>query len=63
MQMNMRDDFRCWDNVETITYSSTRNGGDMVDSIDNVRRHQVSLKEAATSFGAYVSGDWDATPS
>ncbi|MDO8598440.1 MAG: hypothetical protein Q7R45_17660 [Sulfuricaulis sp.] len=48
------------DNIESVTYTSRRKaaaGGDMIATIPNVLRHEVSVKEAGASGGAYASGD------
>lgn len=57
VQMNMALDFLVWDNLETCTLVSRRSTGDMSDTIASVRRHQVTTKEAAASYGAYMDGD------
>ena len=49
-----------WDNLQAVTYVSRRDGADMVAVVENVKGHQVSVREAATSFGAYQAGDWRA---
>lgn len=57
MQLDQSQDFRVWDNTETLTYVSTQQAGDQVDAVRHVRRHLVGVKEAAASAGAYTAGD------
>ncbi len=48
------------DNIESLVYTSRRKasaGGDQIATIPNVLRHEVSVKEASASGGAYASGD------
>ncbi|MDO8472576.1 MAG: hypothetical protein Q7T05_02020, partial [Dehalococcoidia bacterium] len=60
MQMSQESDYLCWDQTEVLHWTSRRRaaaGGDMTATIHHVRRHMVGVKEAATSGGAYSSGD------
>lgn len=48
------------DVVETVQWTARRRaaaGGDEISDITNIRRHMVSVSEAAQSFGAYAAGD------
>jgi hypothetical protein len=60
LEMDLLERLALDDMTETVVWTSRRRagaGGDQVDSIHAVRRHQVSIKESAQSGGAYAAGD------
>ena len=57
MQLDHSLESRLLVNTEQVTYVSVRRTGDMVDTVEGVRRHQVNLKEPAPSFMTYQTGD------
>jgi hypothetical protein len=57
MQLDLSQDWRAWDNLESATLQSRRNSGDMIDTILQAKRHKISTRELAASSGALQGGD------
>jgi len=56
VQLDLSNDYLCWDNVESVTLQSTRKGN-MTCTLGIVLRGQLSNKEIAKSGGAYTGLD------
>lgn len=55
--MDLRSDWKVWDNRESITYVVESRAGDTSQSVANCKRRVLSYRELATSGGAYTAGD------
>lgn len=57
MQLDLSREDLLWDNVERVSLQRTRKAGSLQDSIDNVLKHAVSIREQLASGGVYQAGD------
>lgn len=57
MQLNLSQEYKVWDNIESVQYQSTRKTGNALDSIPVVKRRPLTVKERATSGGVYQGAD------
>lgn len=57
MNLSMQDDYKCWDNVESVTYTHVARTGNAEDTIPVVKRRSVKVGERSPSGGVYVAGD------
>lgn len=54
-RQSLQNDPFIWDDVETVTLTSYRKTGSMIDMPTAAKRRQLTKKERSTSYGAYGS--------
>ena len=57
MALDLSQDYKIWDNRETITYTVEARSGNLVHTINDCKRRALTYKELAAGGGAYTGGD------